>query len=170
MLLTQLQGFAQVDAQLDDLLPGQGLFLLDVLIQRRQQLHLNEDVPADVVLVLDHLVVFVAYHVAVALELAHEGKFLHQFLDLTVERGPDALLVHALAAHRAHLTLAGRNGDGLQGRLVHLPKVLTLDLEDLAEGPLANEPGDMPDPEDGFILFVVVDVHTFSLCNTSKFP
>ena len=167
VFLAQLQRPAHVDAQADNVLPGNRM-RPGILVQRRQKLHLNQNVPADSVLMLNHLMVLVADDVAVALEPAHEGEFLYQVLHKGVKIGAHALFVHAVRHHVPQLRLAGRHRDRLQRRPVGGPEILPLYLKYLAKAALSYLTGNVPGAKDGLILSIIVDVHNGSyIC---KFP
>ena len=65
-LSAKLQGTAKIDANPCRLPLCNGMFLLKFL-KGRQKLHLDQDVPANAVLVLDHLVILKADHIGIAL-------------------------------------------------------------------------------------------------------
>ena len=101
-LLAQLQRMAQIDSQLDHVLPGDRMGA-GVPVQRRQELHPDQDVPADIVRVLDDLMILVADHVAVAFQSAHQGKFPDQFLHKAAKISPHAGVIHAVRLHLQQL-------------------------------------------------------------------
>ena len=142
-LLAKFQRLTHIDANLDDILPGDGM-LPGVVVQRGQQLHLNENVPAYAIFVLNDLVVLIADDIAVALEFAHQGKFPYQVPHEGAEVLPHACFVHAVCHGTAQLRLVGRDCNGLQRRFVGNTKVLSPNLEDLSEAALADQAVDIP--------------------------
>ena len=68
--LAQLQRFAHVNAQLDDI-PAAERMVVGILQQWGKQFHPDENVPAHAVVVGDDLVILTADHVGHTLEMAH---------------------------------------------------------------------------------------------------
>ena len=65
--LTKLQRFADIDAEPDDV-PPRHRVLIDIRQQRMQQLHADENVPADAVGVPEDGVILIADNIAGAFE------------------------------------------------------------------------------------------------------
>ena len=102
IFLAQLQRPAQINSQLDHVLPGDRMSA-GVPVQRRQELHPDQDVPANVIRVLDDLMILVADHVAVAFQAAHQGKLLYQLLHKTAKISPHTGIIHAVRLHLQQL-------------------------------------------------------------------
>ena len=96
VLLADLQRAAQVDAQMDDFSPGEGMVLTQIIGDRRQQLHPDEDIPTQTILVGEQRMILVADNVAVALEFAHQGDLPVQVTDIIPEIGGRPFPVHAV--------------------------------------------------------------------------
>ncbi len=111
---------------------------------RRQQLHLDVDVPAEAVLMLDILHVVAVHHVGVALQLAHQGILGHDALQMGAKGAGDALVVVAVVAHLVDVAAVLRNGDDLQRGLLRLAEDVALDLIHPAEAAPADETHRLP--------------------------
>ena len=94
-LLTQLQGTAQVDPHFDDVALGH-LVLCQIVHQGRQQLHPDQDIPAEAVLMGDNLMILITDHIGGSLQPGHQGELPYQFLHEAAEVGGDALVIHPL--------------------------------------------------------------------------
>ena len=158
--LAHFQCAAQVDAQADDLAPGKALVLLQVAGDGGEQLHADEDVPADAVLVGVDGVVLIADDVAVALELAHEGDLAVEVLDVIPEVGGRTVPVHAVRKDLLQLVGRGWDGDGLQRAGEHgVELVAALDLEHLAVAACTDIAFDVPRAEKRLVALIVFVVH-----------
>ena len=155
--LAQFQRAAQVDAHAHHLAPGHLHGALQVDVQRGEQLHADEDIPADAVFVGDDLVVLVAHDVALGLELAHQ-------LDLV----GDGVRAGAIVRRNAVAgEVVGLNGgaqvvfrlgqaDDLQRAGVHgAQRVPPLDLEHSAVTARADAALDAPLAKERRVFFVI---------------
>ena len=166
VLPAHFQRAAQVGAQADDLGPGEGLVLAQCVVDGPEQLHADEDIPPDAVLMGDDLVVLIAHDVAVAFQAAHEGDLAVQLLHIVAEIGGCALAVHAGFQHLLILAFVRRDGDGLQRAGEHHVEIPALDLEHLAVAARTDETLDVPGAEEGLVALIVFVVHDSfsSLC------
>ena len=150
MPLAQFQRAAQVDAHAHHLAPGHLHGALQVDVQRGEQLHADEDVPADAVFVGDDLVVLVAHDVALGLELAHQLDLVGDGVRTGAVVGRNAVPGEVVGLDGgAQVVFRLGQADDLQRAGVHgAQRVPPLDLEHPAvtaradaalDGPLAKE-------------------------------
>ena len=122
------------------------------LRQGREQLHADENVPADAVAVLDIADVLAVYGVGAAVQLAHEGILGDDVLQMGAEGGGDALIVIPLAVHFRDIRLVLGDGDdlhrrGLRGPVHQLPP----ELINGSKAPPSNQPHRLPPRPGGFL-------------------
>ena len=141
--LAKLQRLTNVDAELDDVAPRHRV-LVDIRQQRVQQLHADENVPADAVGVLQHAQVLAADDVCRTLELEHDGKLMHKLLDDAVKICLGLRNAHTLGDHAPDLRAALRDRDHLQRRPVRLPELAALDFKYLSIAAFAKQPRYIP--------------------------
>ena len=141
--LAERQRPAQIGAELDHVTPRQRMGLR-VGQDRVQQLHADEDIPADVVFVLDDLQLFAADDVARALELVHDDELVGDLPD------PFGKVRLCLRAGRAvvelilQLRVRLRDADDLHRCAEGVPGLLALDLIDRAVAACAETAGHAP--------------------------
>ena len=144
--LAKLQRLTNVDAELDDI-PPRHRVLVDIRQQRVQQLHADENVPADAVGVLQHAQVLAADDVRRALELEHDGKLVHKLLDDAVKICLGLRNAHTLGDHAPDLRAALRDRDHLQRRPVRLPELAALDFKYFSIAAFAKAADYVPIPQ-----------------------
>ena len=94
-----------------------------------QQLHPDQNIPADAVRMLQHAQVFAAYNICCSLKLEHDGKLMHKVFDNAVKIGLGLRNAHALGDHACNLRSALRHGDHFQRRLIGLPEFAALNFK-----------------------------------------
>ena len=115
-----------------------------MLDQRGKKLDPHEDVPADIVLVLDDDVVFVADDVAVSLEPGHEIEFIDHVLDYGLVVVGQVRAGHPVSHGALDLVLTRRDGQGFQGRTIGDAKLSPLHSVDLCDGAFPDLFRDIP--------------------------
>ena len=141
--LAKLQRLADIDAEPDNV-PPRHRVLVDIRQQRVQQLHADENVPADAVRMFKHPQIFAAYNVRRALELEHDGKLVHKLLDDAVKICLGLRNAHTLGDHAPNLRAALRDRDHLQRRPVRLPELAALDFKYFSIAAFAKQPRYIP--------------------------
>ena len=141
--LAQLQRLADIDTELDDVAPRHRV-LVDIRQQRVQQLHADENVPADAVGVPKDGVILIADNIAGAFEARHDGALAADVLHDAVKILLCLRRRHALVQHALQLRPALRHGNDLQRSFVNAAEVLPLDLIDRPIAPLPQLPADLP--------------------------
>ena len=141
--LAKLQRLADIDTEPDNV-PPRHRVLIDIRQQRVQQLHADENVPADAVRMFEHTQIFAAYNVRRALELEHDGKLMHKFLYDSVKVCLSLRNAHTLGDHAPDLRAALRNRDHLQCRPVRLPELAALDFKYSPVAPFTKQPRYIP--------------------------
>ena len=141
--LAALQRLADVNAELDDVAPRHRMFV-DIRQQRVQQLHPDQNVPADTIRMFKHPQIFAAYNVRRALELEHDGKLMHKFLYDSVKVCLSLWCAHAFGKDAPDFRLTLRYGDDFQRRLIRLAKLRTLHFKNSAIAAFAQRPRNFP--------------------------
>ena len=139
---------ANVDAQFDDLLIGKAL-VGDILEQRGEQLHADEDGPAGNLRLRDHMVVLDGNDVGIALDRLHQANLFSQRSHLVFQIAGDRIPVQALRPQAAQLGGVLGNRDDLDRGLCLPDDIPALDPIHLAVGAGAqvlNDPPVRPGP------------------------
>ena len=126
--------------------------------QRREQLHLDEDVPAHAVVVLDVAHVVAVDDVGAALHVGHQGILAHDVLQIAVEARGDAFLVVAVAEQILYVALVLGDRDELQRGLFLVAEDVPLDLVHGAEAAAPDHAHGLPSRPDGFVVHHVFSV------------
>ena len=109
-----------------------------------QQLHADQNVPADAVGVPEDGVILIADNIASALEARHDGALAADVLHDAVKILLCLRRRHALVQHALQLRPALRHGNDLQRSFVNAAEVLPLDLIDRPIALLPQLPADFP--------------------------
>ena len=146
--LAQFQSLTDVDTQADHILSGHGMGL-DIAHHGRQQLHTDENIPAEAVVMGDYVMVLVTDDVGGTLELGHQLKLPDDLFHHAAEVPGHAGIVHTLGLGIHDLAAALGNGDDLDGRLVRA-EVISGGFINLTKAALTDEPAKLPLAQNSF--------------------
>ena len=141
-VFAQDQSIAQVHAQLDDLLLI--INLAHAVHQWGQQLHLDEHIPADTILMLDVPDIVAVDHIGMALDIQHQRVLPGNIFQITPEMGGQAGIVITLAAQFLNFFIVLGDGNDLQCCGFNFAEHFPLDLIHRTETALANDPDHIP--------------------------
>ena len=146
--LAQFQSLTDVDTQADHILSGHGMGL-DIAHHGSQQLHTDENIPAEAVVMGDYVMVLVTDDVGGTLELGHQLKLPDDLFYHTAEVPGHAGIVHTLSLGIHDLAAALGNGDNLDGCLVRA-EVISGGFINLTKAALTDEPAKLPLAQNSF--------------------
>ena len=124
-LLTEGQRTAEVHTETPDRILWHRMTHL-VLLQRGEQLHPDENVPADLAGMRYHLIILTANNIRMPFQRGHDRNLLDDLIDHPLEVAGDRLLVHAVVDGRAVIPRGMGHPDHLQSRAAGDSEVVLL--------------------------------------------
>ena len=158
VLLAQFQTAAKINAEFGDILYCHSV-LGSVFHERSQKLHSDQDVVTDIIIMLDHCMIFVAYDIAVALELTHDHQFADDVSDNIVVIPLDGVLRGAVHPHPFDFIIVLRNRNDFQRRAVDFAELFFLYLEYSSEAALSQNRFHIPRIENWLKFLAFINVH-----------
>ena len=109
-----------------------------------QQLHADQDIPADLALMLIDQIILIRYDIGIADEFLHDSDFIADVIDLPCQKFLCSFRLHPFRAQLHQVRRTGRDMNDLQSRFFQMNTVLTMNLIDSSETTGTNLSDDFP--------------------------
>jgi len=160
--LADLQRFAHVDPHFDDI-PDRQCIVSEIFEQRRQKLHPDIDIPAELVLQLLDLMIFETDDIAVPSQLGHQNELGYDILHHALKVCRDAFLTHAFMPRDGHFCFLLRYSYDLERGVIRVSEFFAFDLIYFSEGTFADK------LDNGPFIPAISDVHDFALFSSVSY-